>query len=797
MKEGRKRLRAGYCYMLAGVVGVASTGSSHADSAPQSAAMLDWRMREFLTPQQMMTLEPQCRGTYVEPEYGFVNAPSTPSTSDNEALRARSDTLISPSESAMRLQGNVKAQQGAWWLEADQVELDRQTNVVDLQGLKAARAPGLLLHGETARYNLDSKDFSLSDASYLIHQRHARGDAERISSADAQLVRIEDGSYTTCDPMHNDWSIAASEIILDREQGEGTAKHMTLRVKDVPVMYFPYLRFPIDDRRKSGFLYPTIGTSNTGRGMSFGIPYYFNLAPDYDATYSPLYMHGRGLLSELEGRWLTEDTYSEMRLGYIAHDSEFSKENPNESGRRWALDFTNRYDVSKNWRSTIDYNVVSDKDYLNDLNRTLEIQQETHIKRSWDVAYLGGGYSFKSHVQGYQTVDDDIVDNDRPYMLLPQLSFGWGRDFDPVAFGLESEFTYFWRDDENLDPARDQQVVGARWRTQPSLKLPLSTTWGYLTPKLRLDHTDYQLEQRATGLDESISRTVPFYSLDAGMYFDRTLTLFGDEYNQSLEPRLFYVYSPEQDQDDIPDFDTSVATFSYSQLYKEDRFVGGDRVGDNNRLTLGVTSRFNDRATGAERLRASVGQIFYYEDQQVGLGTEGLSDESESPWAGELVWRPNDRFDFKVEGLWDWQERQTEKGATTLAFHDPEYRKLLNLSHRYTHNDLEQTDVSVLFPVTDSVSVLGRWFFDLVNHRTIGTMAGVEYNDCCWRFQVIARSFLKDADDTENSELDHGVFLRFQLRGLGNIGSRFEDVMAKEMRNFNERETYRTERYQW
>ncbi len=764
----------------------------------QSAADLDWVMRENLTDEQAEKVELFCVGNYVEPDYGFKD---TSLESNSTLLRAMAEQASADEDNTITLNGKVELQQGPWWLQADHATLDQTTNIVDIQGNIVGRAPGMVMRGSSSSYNLDTANFSMEDSSYLFHDRHARGAADSLASTNTQEMLILNGTYTTCSPDSRAWSVAASEIHLDREKGEGRATHMRLQIMDVPVLYIPYLIFPIDDRRRSGFLYPTIETSNTGRGLSFSLPYYFNLAPDYDATYVPQYIHGRGLLNELEGRWLTERSYSELRLGYLYHDSEFLKEFPDEdNGNRWALDFENRFKIADRWNSTIDYNAVGDNEYLNDLNRTLEIQETSHIVRRWDVKYADESLQFRSRVSGYQTIKDSIAERSYPYYQLPQLTLDWQDSSEWFNYDLNTEATYFWRDNENITGIRKSN--GGRWRTQPDLELDLSPVWGFFKPGIRLDHTDYVLEDQPDTTENHISRTVPFYRLDTGLYFDRSVDMFEHSFNQSLEPRLFYVYSSANDQSKIPDFDTSVPSFSFSRLYKEDRFVGGDRVGDNNRLTAGLTSRLNDQESGREVLRASIGQLFYFDEGEVTLGSTGGITESESPYAGEFLWRPNQNMDIKVSGLWDGQESRTEKGASTLSFHDPEYRKLLNLSHRYDItpaspvNHIEQTDISTLFPVTDSISLLGRWLFDLRQHRTIGTIAGVEYSDCCWRVQLAARSFLED-EDNEESRMDHGVFLRFQLRGLGGVNSGDDTALALGIKNYDTRELYRDERYQW
>lgn len=760
----------------------------------------DWVPRSALSLEQQNALQPYCDGDYVEPSYGFMDF----SSEGIGVLRAESEDAHLDEQDRIQMRGGVQVQQGPWWMEADSVDVDRNANSAVISGNIKARVPGMLLRGDSAFYDIETSDFTVDNSSYLLHDRHARGEARQIASQGRQRVTVTDGGFTTCSPFSNDWSVKAAEILLDRDKGEGTARHMRLEVRDVPIFYLPYLVFPIDDRRRSGFFYPTLSNSSAGTGIDFGLPYYFNLAENYDATYAPRYIHGRGVLSELEGRWLTENSYTEVRMGLIFRDRAYLDEEPTEDrGDRWALDVVNSSEFGPNWRSELDYNVVSDNDYLNDLNRTLEIQKESHIKRFWNVNYQAGQFRFNSRVQGYQTIDDDIAEEDQPYYLLPQLDADWKTQLAGLDIDLQSEFSYFWRNNDGLED--DALTKGSRWRTQPDVALNLQSTWGYFKPGFRLDHTDYMLQDQPDGISDHISRTVPFARVDTGIYLDRDLSLFDAEMVQSLEPRLFYVYSPESDQNDIPVFDTSVPRFDYSRLFTEDRFTGGDRVGDNHRVTVGLQTRLRQQQSGLEVFRAGFGQIFYLEPGEVFLSsdqsaTDGRVTDRESPYAADLLWRPNPRFDLRLTGVWDPQESDTQSGATMVSFHTDDYRSLFNISHRYRDDiaeTLEQTDISMLFPATDSVNLFGRWLFDLQERRTIGVLAGIEYSSCCWRVQAMTHAVLEDREEME-SELDHGFFLQFQLRGLGGVGTGdVNAALVTEIRNMGERQRYREANYIW
>ncbi|WP_344806909.1 LPS-assembly protein LptD [Allohahella marinimesophila] len=774
----------------------------------QTIAELDWVPRESFDKRLRDSIEPYCEGTYLVPQYGFDMTLETPSGAAGSRLadlvKARAGEVSADSGSYVRFKDGVEVQQGEWWVEAENAEMDRATDVMTAYGGMIARGPRIGFSGGFMRYNFKSSLIEIENADYVLYERHARGEATSIRSEGSDVIYATDSSFTTCSPGNTSWSLMARSLELNRKEGEGVARNATLRVADVPILYLPYFAFPLDDSRRSGFLFPFIGSSNAGSGISIGAPYYFNLAPNYDLTYTPQYIHRRGILNELEGRYLDPRSEAVFRAGYIANDESFAESNPDKgSGRRFGVDFEQRYLVDRQWYALLDYNYVSDLRYIDDLNRTLQIQSETHIRRTIDVKYAGEDMELRTRFLGYQTVDPNIARVDRPYLLLPQIYLDYDINDELFRYQITSEYSYFWRrDDEIEDPAR--RVKGSRWRTQPSLSFPFSRTWGYFTPKLKLDHTDYILQDRLPGEETHVSRTVPFFSVDSGIYLDRKLELFDRLYNQSLEPRIFYVASAQQNQQDIPNFDTSVATFSFSQLYNEDRFFGGDRVGDNNRLTLGFTTRFNEYISGWERLRLSLGQIFHFSDRDVGFrdpqgnelspGTEfdGISDDSKSAFAGELAWSPNRRMDIRVDGLWDPDTGETELGGTSVSYHDEDYRTIVNLTHRYSIDNLEQADVSTILPVSDTTSFIGRWLYDLNTKRTLATIYGLEYTDCCWRVQAMVRSILED-----DSKIDHGFILRFELRGLGEIGTGVTSALEQEIRNMRERDNYRQTRYNW
>ncbi|MFO8140718.1 MAG: LPS-assembly protein LptD [Marinobacter sp.] len=766
---------------LAPVVTVAQEKTGRA----LTAAELDWRPKSQLPPEVQANLPVFCDGGYLPsgpvgaqvplfPEGGSGSAPLEAS-----ALNARYEL-----DAELYLQGDVRVRQGGFQATASEARYDTRSGKVALQGPLVSRGEGFLLTGQSARYSVESGQLDINTATFLLHESEMRGQAGSLSRVGEDQVLITDGLLTTCGPGQNDWAIVASDIELDQAQGFGTARHVRLEVLDAPVFYWPYISFPIDDRRKTGFLYPQFGSSSAGSGGFLALPYYLNLAPHYDATLTPQYIHGRGLFTEVEGRYLNRFGESVLQLGYINDDSAYKDDYPGADGERWALDFSTLAGFGGGWTGYGDYSVVSDEDYLSDLNRSLEIDQTTHLQRRGGVRYSGQNQYFDAYLNGYQTIAKRIADVNRPYDQLPEVLYAGTTRLGAFDAGIESQYTWFYRDNDTLTGL--DRANGQRVRAIPELALPLRTLWGFSRPSVSLDYTRYDLEDYTLG-DSSFDRTVPVFEWDNGLYFDRRSSLFDIPYNQTLEPRLYYAWADaEADQNAIPDFDTGLKSFRFDQLFQRDRFTGGDRVGDANQLTVALTSRFNDLLTGAERARVSLGQVHYFDDREVDLFGQGSSDRSSSPLAGELVLNPMENLEIRSSGLWDHDTRKTEEGRSQLIFHSQDYRYLATLGHTYSRpEDLEQTDIGTVFPVTNRLSAIGRWVYDSGLDRTVGTLAGLEYNNCCWSVQVVHQGYL-----TDDEQLDNRILFRIELKGLGGSGGASDNI-ADAIYGYDERERRR------
>lgn len=753
-------------------------------AAAPSAAEIDWRPKAELPESVRSRLPAFCDGGYLpsggSDQPGVFESDQSDTSAPLEAsgLNARYEI-----DRTLRLDGDVRIRQGRFEVTGKEARYDQAQGEVSILGPLVSRGDGFLLTGDTARYSLDSGRFDIDAATFLLHGPEMRGNADSLSRVSESEVLIRDGLLTTCGPRQNDWALVSSDIRLDRAEGFGTAKNVRLEVLDVPVFYWPWVSFPIDDRRKTGFLYPQFGSSSAGSGGFLALPYYLNLAPNYDATLTPQYIHGRGLFNEVEGRYLSQYGQSVLQLGYIDNDKAYADANPGDNGQRWALDASTRARFDNGWTGYGDFSVVSDNDYLSDLNRSLSISQATHLRRRGGFRYRSAGQYFDAFLNDYQTISDYIADVNKPYAQLPEVLYGATVDFGGLEMGLESQYTNFYRDNTNLTGL--DRANGQRLRAIPELALPLRAPWGFTRPSVSVNYTRYDLTDYSLG-DGSFDRTVPVAEWDNGLYFDRRSELFGLPYNQSLEPRLYYAWAgAPKDQNHIPDFDTAIKSFRFDQLFEPNRFSGGDRVGDTNQITVALTSRINDLVTGAERARVSIGQVHYFDDREVTLFGTGGSTRSESPLAGEVVLNPLDTLEIRSSGLWDPKTGSTEEGRSQLTFHSEDYRYLASIGHTYSKDSLDQSDVAAVFPVTDRVSLIGRWVYDSVLDRTVGSLAGIEYNNCCWSVQVVHQGYF-----TEDQQLDNRLLFQIQLKGLGGSGGA-STRLSEAIYGYDEREKRR------
>jgi len=812
---------------------------------------LDWVPRENLSAAQLAEAGPYCAGAYIEPTRPGMDD-QTPMDEAPMFISAKA-SRYEQEEQVATLAGDVVLRQAGMQVEADEANLRQAENRGELIGNVRLRDQGMLVVGDRAELQLDNGEAKVDNAEYVLHKSHTRGNALYAKREESAIIRLKDGTYTSCEPGSNTWHLKGNNITLNPATGFGTATNVTLRVKNIPVFYTPYIYFPIDDRRQSGFLPPSIGSSSDN-GLTLQTPYYFNLAPNYDATLYPTYMADRGLMMEGEFRYLTKSSEGQVGAAYL-DDSNDDRELQSEyEDQRWMYSWQHKAGLDSRLLAEVDYTDVSDPYYFQDLSTDLGIGSTSYVDQRGTLTYRGDSYTARLNAHAYELTNiTDIT----PYDRLPQLTLDGVLPFKPagVNFSYGTEYVRFDRslrkgsfineDGVVEQPWYDENIYGLarangdRLHLEPAVSLPLNWNWGFFKPQVKLLQTNYDLSLDSTGkqdlassnqsFDDTPDRSVGMFSVDSGLYFDRDTQWFGKSYRQTLEPRLFYLYVPEEEQADIPVFDSGESTFDYSSLWRENRFSGKDRIGDENKLSLGVTNRWIE-ANGFERQRFSIGQAFHFEDRQVQLPgidyrTRQDAQASVSPYALEYLYRFNRDWRFSSDFNWDPDSHSTRSGSAMFHYQPEDNpNKVVNAGYRYRNDTvrydettgnwvvgggdygtpgspdyiedyykINQHDFSVIWPIVPQWSVISRWQYDYGRNRTLEAFGGFEYDSCCWKLRLINRYWI-DYDEVSlnpslNDEPDRGIFLQIVLKGLGGVvGNKVETFLDQGIQGYRERE---------
>ncbi len=656
------------------------------------------------------------------------------------------------------LRGEARIERAGQRLTADRIRYDKTTGVAEAEGRVRLDDPELAVTGSRARLQLDGDRGEIHEVHYALRSHHARGEAAAVFQENADRKRLEAATYTTCDADAESWRLRAREVVLDEASGVGEARHVRLEAGGVPVLYSPWLSFPIDDRRKSGFLVPSWGSSDES-GADIALPYYWNIAPNRDATLTPRYLGKRGLMMKGEFRYLNRDSRGQLDLEYLPSDDAFGGEDRVLAGIR------HEGNLSERLHTRLDIRDVSDDQYFEDLGDSLGLSATSHIERIAELRYNAPRWSLTGRLQDFQTVDRTIASAQRPYKRLPQLLLDARPDWHPGGIDLQ-----FQAEAVRFD--KDDAVTATRYDLQPTLSLPLGRAAWFLTPALGLRHTGYRLDGVAAGDPDAPTRTTPVVSLDGGLFLERGTDWFGNRYTQTLEPRAFYLYVPERDQSDIPVFDSSRRDFGYAQLFATNRFTGADRMGDANQLTLAVTSRLLEPASGAQRARFVLGDILYFRDRTVTLpgATPERQASSNLVALADLALDP--AWSLGAGLQWDPHESKTERGNLRLQYRAGE-RRLLNLAYRYRSDQLEQVDLSGLWQLTPRWQLVGRWNYSLADSALLEGLGGLEYETCCWVARLVGRSYINDTAGERNN----AVLFQIELKGLTSFGDPVRETL--------------------
>jgi len=605
------------------------------------------------------------------------------------------------------------------------------------------------------------EDKSSHDAVAGTPQTRSRGDADMIFFEGESRKRLTSARYTTCEVDRDDWYIKAGELELDNYTKTGTARNARVEFKGVPLLYTPWMNFSFMNQRKSGFLSPTIGTTSRS-GFEVQVPYYFNIAPDMDATFGTRLLSKRGVQLQGEFRYLDEDYSGVSSAEYLPSDN-LSGEN------RYYFNLNHRHTFGSGWTGGYNIERVSDDQYFSELSTRITVTSRVNLPQQAFINYNDDVWSFNGLVQKFQTLDE----NSFPYERLPQLTLSGVKDWELGTGNLYTQWVSF--DRKKDEPYRlgglETVVTGSRFTAYPSISVPFERPYGYITPKLGLHYTTYSLNNESYTLNgnpgefESGNRSLPIFSLDGGLFFDREFRVVNNRYTQTLEPRFFYVYIPYRDQSMFPVFDTGETDLNIDSLFAENQFTGNDRINDANQLTLALTSRMIDARTGRQRLAATLGQRFYFSDQKVTM--PGVPERTNNSSDIVAVLTARLANDWNIDLAWQYNtDRSKTVKSNVGARYNPAPGKVLNLSYRYTEDSLEQVDLSGQWPLGQGWYAMGRWNYSMLENRPIEGLAGIEYDAGCWQ----ARTVLQRVS-TATADANYALYFQLELGGLASIGS--------------------------
>ena len=684
-------------------------------------------------------------------------------------LNANADHTEMPSATEILLHDNVRIEQGSRALTADHARLDDSSGKMDASGNVVLTDRNIEMRGSSLSADMNRDSATVHDTRYRLTDRGMHGSASEFSVDEAGFITLKDATFTTCPEGDESWLLSADEMLLDRNEGWGEAWNMSIDLFGVPAIYMPWLTFPIDDRRRSGILMPSF-SNDDDNGLDIAVPYYWNIAENYDATLTPRWIENRGFQLGTEFRYLTEASTGTIYAEALPNDRDVSDD---RDADRWSYDVKHRTQLSPRWHTSIDASGVSDDFYFEDLGRNIAVANANTLTRSGIIGYRDRHWQITGEVLQTQVLQ--IPEISEPYRKQPELRFlgQYPRILGPLAFALSGSATRF--DHPNVN-----RQLADRTDVAPQLSLPMKAIWGYLTPTVKYRYSEYELTNQLTDEVSTLERELPIYSLDSGLFFERELSAFNRDLVQTLEPRVYGLYVPYEDQDALPLIDTSEPTPSYSQLFRDNRFTGVDRQGDARQISVGVTTRFLSADGGEELLRFSLGQAHYQDDRQVTLLATDPDDTSDrSPIFAEGAVHLNDRLELRGLAGWDEQENNTVRGSFAIHY-EPDERRVVNIEHRYREyrdRTAEQTDFSFAWPLSGYWQMVGRWQHDLSEDTDIDSFLGIEYESCCWAVRVVGRRYLNvqlDEDGgiigTTPDEFDRGIYFQFVFKGLGGAG---------------------------
>ncbi|HEX5127602.1 MAG TPA: LPS-assembly protein LptD [Rhodocyclaceae bacterium] len=684
---------------------------------------------------------------------------------NGQLTHIEADKIEGRNDVELRALGKVQLKRGDLQLDSDTLTYDQLGNEATAQGNVKLQREKDHVEGPRAKINLDTYVGEFDAPTYSFQRIDTSSSSTEVKpavtgSGSADVLKLEgenqyqltNATYSTCPAPSPDWYLKIRDLSLDYDRNQGNGKNATLVFKNVPIVYVPWMEFPLNGGRQSGLLPPTFGSSSN-TGLDLTVPYYLNLAPNYDATIAPRWMGRRGTQLNGEFRYLTAHANGILAGEYLPDDQVAQKS-------RSLLSVKHNQDIGSGFSGVIDYTKVSDNDYFADLSSRITATSQATLNQQALLNYGNGSwFTGAINAQHYQTLTGAS-----PYDRLPQITARANLpDVYGFALDMPSEYTQFRN--STLDE-------GKRTVLYPQVAYPVQTSAAYLTPKVGMHLSQYELDRRTSTGPDSISRAVPIMTVDSGLNFEREITVRDKAYTQTLEPRVYYVRVPFRNQDQIPVFDSALADFNFAQLFSENVFSGSDRIADANQVTAGVSSRFIESDTGVQWLQAAVGQRYYFSDQRVTLPGVAPRTGRIADWLGAVSGRVMDKVTIDTAYQYDPREHRSERATAGISY-QPDFAKVVSASYRYQRNDptvtdsgIRDLDISGQWPLWGGWYGVGRYERNLLDHRLTEAIAGLEYKADCWVLRTVWQTLINTKQLRNNA-----IFVQLEFNGLASLGS--------------------------
>lgn len=692
-------------------------------------------------------------------------ADATGTRRTDDEMEIEFGTIELDAERKLTVGGGVILRQGESELSTEALTVYDEGERVVVDGGLTYRDSGLIVTGKKGR--LENDEASFEGARFQLPEKPARGGADAMRIDRDGVLTLTGVEYTTCPEGQDDWTIRGDEVEIDPVRGMGKARDARVEFFGVPLLRLPVITFPVGNARKSGLLFPSIGSSTSG-GIELAVPYYLNLAPQHDLTLTPTWYSNRGIDLGGEYRFLSRRTRGGLEGNLLPGDNR-------EGSTRSRLKLNTLTDLARNWRFSIDAENVSDTRYLEDFARGTDDASTPFLPRQALLAYRDDNVDLGLMWRNFQTLDAELPQADRPHTELPRVFARGDWQLDgrlPLSYGAYLEAVNFHHDDD---------VEGWRLNAAPRVSLDYAGAGWFAQPAASLHATQYELTNTAPGVDRSPSRGLPMLSFDTGLLFE-TFNGRNQQRRVTLEPRLMYLYAPYDDQTDLPVFDTGEPDLNWVELFRDNRFVGIDRISDANQVSAGVTTQLYSASTGQRYISATLGQIYYFRTPRVLLPDEPPDTGRTSDLIAEVELAALRNWNVNTGWQWDPQGRQTERAEVRLQYR-PESRSVVNLGYRYQRGRMRQVEFSAAWPLSDTWRLYGKSLYSLRDSKAIENFAGFEYSSCCWSLRAVARDYV----GRRSGKRDRSIYLQLELKGLSNVGLAADAFLERAIRGYSSR----------